>query len=58
VAPVLESRGRRTPARKAHFAEQNEKREVSRWSRSGWVKEAESLADSTEWGATAGQYRT
>jgi hypothetical protein len=46
-----------TRRRKAHFAEQNEKRDAARTVKERLVKEAESLADSTEWGPTAGRYR-
>ncbi len=46
-----------TRRRKAHFAEQNEKRDAAREVKQRLVKEAESLADSTEWGPTAGRYR-
>ena len=46
-----------TRRRKAHFAEQNEKRDAAREIKERLVKEAESLADSTEWGPTAGRYR-
>jgi hypothetical protein len=46
-----------TRRRKAHFAEQNEKREGSKVVKERLVKEAEELADSTEWGPTAGRYR-
>jgi hypothetical protein len=46
-----------TRRRKVHFAEQNEKREAAREVKERLVKEAESLADSTEWGPTAGRYR-
>jgi hypothetical protein len=46
-----------TRRRKAHFAEQNEKREGSRVVKQRLVKEAESLAGSREWGPTAGAYR-
>jgi hypothetical protein len=46
-----------TRRRKAHFAEQNEKREAARAVKERLVTEAESLADSTEWGPTAGRYR-
>jgi hypothetical protein len=46
-----------TRRRKAHFAEQNEKREGARVVKQRLVKEAESLAGSREWGATAGAYR-
>jgi hypothetical protein len=46
-----------TRRRKTHFAEQNEKRESARTVKERLVKEAESLADSTEWGPTAGRYR-
>ena len=46
-----------TRRRKVHFAEQHEKREAAREVKERLVKEAESLADSTEWGPTAGRYR-
>ncbi|WP_028651931.1 DUF349 domain-containing protein [Nocardioides halotolerans] len=46
-----------TRRRKTHFAEQNEKRDAAREVKQRLVKEAESLADSTEWGPTAGRYR-
>ncbi|MDX6373618.1 MAG: hypothetical protein QOD98_2606, partial [Nocardioidaceae bacterium] len=46
-----------TRRRKAHFAEQNEKRDAAREIKERLVKEAESLSDSTEWGPTAGRYR-
>lgn len=46
-----------TRRRKAHFAEQNEQREGARAVKERLVKEAEAVADSTEWGPTAGRYR-
>jgi Domain of Unknown Function (DUF349) len=46
-----------TRRRKAHFAEQNEKREAAREVKQRLVKEAESLAGSREWGPTSGAYR-
>ena len=46
-----------TKARKSHFAEQHEKREGARAVKERLVKEAEALADSTEWGPTSGEYR-
>ncbi|WP_372733446.1 DUF349 domain-containing protein [Nocardioides sp.] len=46
-----------TRRRKAHFAEQNEKREGARVVKERLVKEAEALAQSTEWGPTSGKYR-
>jgi hypothetical protein len=46
-----------TRRRKAHFAELGEKREASRVIKEKLVVEAEALADSTEWGPTAGKYR-
>jgi hypothetical protein len=46
-----------TRHRKAHFAEQDEKREGARLVKMRLVKEAEALADSTDWGQTAGRYR-
>ena len=46
-----------TRRRKTHFAEQHEKRETARSAKERLVKEAEALADSTDWGPTAGRYR-
>jgi hypothetical protein len=46
-----------TRRRKAHFAEQHEKRDAARVVKERLLKEAEELADSTEWGPTAGRYR-
>lgn len=46
-----------TRRRKTHFAEQNEKREGARVVKERLAKEAESIADSTDWGPTAGKYR-
>ena len=46
-----------TRRRKAHFAELNEKREAAQTVKEKLVDEAEKLADSTDWGATAGAYR-
>jgi hypothetical protein len=46
-----------TRRRKAHFAEQHEKRDAARSVKEKLVAEAESLAGSTDWGATAGRYR-
>jgi hypothetical protein len=46
-----------TRRRKAHFAEQDEKREGARVIKERLAKEAEELADSTDWGPTAGRYR-
>ena len=46
-----------TRRRKAHFAEQQEKREAAQTVKERLVKEAESLSDSLEWGPTAGRYR-
>jgi hypothetical protein len=46
-----------TRRRKTHFAEQQEKRETARSAKERLVKEAEALADSTDWGPTAGRYR-
>ncbi len=46
-----------TRHRKAHFAEQDEKREGARVVKLRLVKEAEALATSTEFGPTAGRYR-
>lgn len=46
-----------TKARKAHFAEQDERREAARIIKERLAKEAEGLADSTDWGPTASRYR-
>ncbi len=46
-----------TRHRKAHFAEQHEKRDAARAVKERLAAEAESLATSTDWGATAGRYR-
>ena len=46
-----------TRRRKAHFAEQNEKREGARVVKERLVKEAEALASSKDWGPTSGAYR-
>ncbi|WKN46838.1 DUF349 domain-containing protein [Nocardioides sp. Arc9.136] len=46
-----------TRRRKSHFAEQNEKRDAARGIKERLVVEAEKIADSTEWGPTAGRYR-
>lgn len=46
-----------TKARKAHFAEQSERRDVARGIKERLVKQAEELSGSTEWGPTAGRYR-
>ena len=46
-----------TRRRKAHFAEQHEKRDAARVVKERLATEAESLAGSTEWGATAGRFR-
>ncbi|MEV5002031.1 DUF349 domain-containing protein [Nocardioides sp. LML1-1-1.1] len=46
-----------TKARKAHFAEQDERREGARVIKERLVTEAEALASSTEWGPTSGRYR-
>ena len=46
-----------TRRRKAHFAEQHEKRESARVVKERLATEAEGLAGSTEWGPTAGRFR-
>ncbi|MBZ5741182.1 DUF349 domain-containing protein [Nocardioides mangrovi] len=46
-----------TRRRKAHFAEQHEKRDAARGVKERLATEAESLATSTDWGPTAGRYR-
>ena len=46
-----------TRRRKAHFAELNERRDGAKVVKERLAKEAESLADSTDWGPTAGRYR-
>ena len=43
--------------RKAHFAQLDAQREESRRRKEKLVQEAESLSDSTDWGATAARYR-
>ena len=47
-----------TRARKSHFAEMSEKRDSARVVKERLAKEAEELADSTDWGATASRFRT
>jgi len=46
-----------TRRRKAHFAEQHEMRDAARSVKEQLATEAEQLATSTDWGATAGRYR-
>ena len=46
-----------TRHRKAHFAEQHERRDAARVVKERLAAEAEALADSTDWGVTAGKYR-
>lgn len=46
-----------TRRRKSHFSEQHEQREAARGAKERLAKEAESLANSTEWGPTAGKFR-
>ena len=46
-----------TRRRKAHFAEQHEKRDQARLVKERLAAEAEELAGSTDWGPTAGRYR-
>ncbi|WP_370619533.1 DUF349 domain-containing protein [Mumia sp. Pv 4-285] len=46
-----------TRRRKAHFAEQNERRGQAQQIKERLVGEAEALSSSTEWGPTAGQFR-
>jgi hypothetical protein len=46
-----------TRRRKAHFAEVNGQREDARAVKEKLATEAEALADSTDWGVTAGRYR-
>jgi Domain of Unknown Function (DUF349) len=46
-----------TRHRKQHFGELNEKREAARVTKEKLAAEAESIADSTDWGPTAGQFR-
>jgi hypothetical protein len=47
-----------TRARKAHFADQSEKRDAARVVKERLAKEAEGLAGSTDWGPTASRFRT
>ena len=46
-----------TRRRKAHFAELNDRRDASAGVKERLAKEAEELADSTEWGPTTNRYR-
>ena len=46
-----------TRHRKAHFAEEHERRDEARVVKERLAKEAEALASSTDWGPTAGKYR-
>lgn len=46
-----------TRRRKAHFAEEHERRDGARVIKERLAAEAEALATSTEWGPTAGRYR-
>ncbi len=46
-----------TRRRKSHFAEEHEKRDGARAVKERLATEAETLAESTEWGPTAGRYR-
>lgn len=46
-----------TRRRKAHFAELNERRDSSKSLKEAIIAEAETLADSTDWGATSGAFR-
>lgn len=46
-----------TRRRKAHFAEQHEKRDAARSVKEKLAVEAEGLADSTDWGGTSGRFR-
>jgi hypothetical protein len=46
-----------TRRRKSHFSEQHEKRDGARVIKERLAGEAESLASSTDWGATAGRFR-
>ena len=46
-----------TRRRKAHFAELDEQRQGAQVIKERLVKEAEALADSTEWGPTSSRYR-
>jgi hypothetical protein len=47
-----------TRARKVHFAEMSEKRDSARVVKERLAKEAEELADSTDWGPTASRFRS
>ena len=46
-----------TRHRKAHFAEEHERRDGARVVKERLVKQAEAISGSTEWGPTAGAYR-
>ena len=47
-----------TRARKTHFSEMSEKRDGARVVKERLAKEAEALAESTDWGPTASRFRT
>lgn len=47
-----------TKRRKTHFSEQSAKRDAAQKSKQDLVKQAEALSTSTDWGRTAGDYRT
>lgn len=47
-----------TRRRKAQFAQQAERREAARVTKEAIIKEAEQLADSTDWGPTTGAFRS
>ncbi|WP_246000231.1 DUF349 domain-containing protein [Nocardioides pocheonensis] len=47
-----------TRARKVHFAEMSEKRDSARVVKERLAKEAEELAESTDWGPTASRFRS
>lgn len=46
-----------TKARKAHFAEQDQRRTAAKAVKERLIREAEALQDSTDWGPTSGRYR-
>ncbi len=46
-----------TRRRKSHFADEHQRRDAARVIKERLATEAEAIADSTDWGATAGRYR-
>ena len=51
------SRSKYTKGRKAYQSQQNERRDRARVIKLGIIEEAKKIADSTDWGPTAGEFR-